>query len=137
MNELKELFDKIKELDSRFKEVEDEIEKILFIILNIFYEFVLVGKDDIENVEVRCWGDVRVFDFEVKLYWEIGMSFGILDFERVLKVLGSCFIFYRGFGVRLERVLINFMFDFYIEKYGYIEIFLFFLVVRKFMIGIG
>lgn len=51
--------------------------------------------------------------------------------------MGSCFVFYKGLGVRLECVFINFMMDLYMDEYGYEEIFFLYMVNCISMIGIG
>lgn len=42
--------------------------------------------DEDDNVEVRKWGEPRVFDFEVKSHDELGVKLDILDFERGAKI---------------------------------------------------
>lgn len=71
------------------------------------------------------------------MYWDIGIGLGILDFERVGKIIGLRFILYRGLGVRLERFLMNFFLNIYIVKYGYMEVLFLFMVNRNSFIGIG
>lgn len=80
-------------------------------MLNFFYDFVLVGLDEEDNVEICCWSELCIFVFELKLYWEIVENLDILDFECGVKVVGSCFVYYKGLGVWLECVVYNFMFD--------------------------
>lgn len=72
---------------------------------------MFVGVDEVVNVEVWWWSMLKIFLFELKLYWEIGEVLGILDFERGVKVFGSCFFYYKGLGVCLEWVVYNFMLD--------------------------
>lgn len=129
--------DCIKILDIELREIDEKLDMILMLILNILYEFILVGELEDDNVEICKWGEVCEFDFELKVYWDLGIDLDIFDFENVVKVIGSCFVFYKKLGVRLEWVLINFMMDLYLNEYGYEEMLLLYMVNCVSMIGIG
>ena len=49
-----------------FKEIEENLEQIMLSIPNIPHECVPIGEDEEDNVEVRNWGEVPEFDFELK-----------------------------------------------------------------------
>lgn len=132
-----EVGEEIKIFDEELRVVEFEFDIIFFLILNILYEFVLVGEIEDDNIEVCKWGEKFLFVYELKLYWDIVDELGILDFECVVKVIGSCFVFYKGLGVCLECVFYNFMFDFYVDEYNYIEVILFYMVNCVSMMGMG
>ncbi len=137
IKEMKEISDKIKEMESEVKQYDEKLEELLWTIPNIPHESVPVGDSDADNVEIRRWGEVREFDFEVKPHWDIGVELGLLDFEAASRVTGSRFTFYKGLGCRLERALINFMMDLHTEKHGYTEVFPPFMVHRRSMFGTG
>jgi len=137
MAEMKELSDKIKELDAQVSEVDEKLNKFLLTIPNTPYELVPAGKDDTENLEMRKWGEPTKFDFEAKPHWDLGEELNILDPATAGKITGSRFTVYRGLGSRLERAIVNFMLDFHGEKHGYTEVFPPFLVNRKSMTGTG
>jgi seryl-tRNA synthetase len=137
MEEMKALSNEIRKLDAQVKEVDDRIDELLLTIPNIPHESVPEGDSDIDNQEVRRWGDPPKFDFEIKPHWEIGESLDILDFTTAAKVTGARFIFYKGAGAHLERALINFMLDLHTEKHGYSEVFPPFMVHRNSMVGTG
>lgn len=127
----------IKELDSELNEIEEQFDKIMLGIPNIPHESVPVGEDEEDNVEVRKWGEIPKFSFEVQAHWDIGTNLGILDFERAAKVAGSRFVFLKGLGSRLERALINFMMDYHTDHHGYEEMIPPYLVNRDSMTGTG
>lgn len=135
--EMRQVGQRIKELDQQIEEIERELRNTLLNIPNIPHESVPVGKDSSENVEVRRWGEPRRFEFEPLPHWEIGEKLGILDFERAAKISGARFTVYRGAGALLERALINFMLDLHTREHGYTEIFPPFLVHQDSMIGTG
>ncbi|MBS4210766.1 serine--tRNA ligase [Bacillus sp. FJAT-50079] len=135
--EMRTVGDEIKEIDTRLREVEAQLEQLLLSIPNIPHESVPVGEDEEDNIEVRKWGEVRQFDFEVKPHWDIATNLDILDFERAGKVTGSRFVFYKGLGARLERALISFMLDLHAEEHGYVEMLPPYMVNRASMVGTG
>ena len=135
--QMKELGDKIKQFDVKTIEIDSEIETLMYTIPNIPNPTVPVGDTDNDNVEIRKWGTPRVFDFEAKAHWDVGVNLGILDFEAARKVTGSRFTFYKALGARLERACINFMLDLHTDKHGYTEVFAPFMVHRRSMVGTG
>ncbi len=137
MQEMKTISDQVKELDQQVREIDEQIEQIMYTIPNTPHASVPLGESEEANVEVRKWGEPRVFDFEPKPHWEIGETLGILDFDSAAKVTGARFTFYKGAGARLERALMNFMLDLHTEKHGYTEVFPPFMVNRDSMVGTG
>lgn len=135
--ESKNLSDKIEKLKDELKEKEDILNDIVLRIPNIPHETVPVGLDEKSNIEIRRYGVVKEFNFEIKPHWEIGENLKILDFERSSKLSGSRFFLYKRLGASLERALINFMLDLHTKKHGYKEIFPPFLVRSNIMVGTG
>lgn len=122
MEDLKELSNKISEKNKELSSLETQQRDLILTIPNIPHESVPIGKDDSENVEIRKHGEPRNFAFEVKSHWDIGKNLDILDPERAAKVTGTRFHFYKGFGAKLERAIINFYLNTHSEN-GYTEIF--------------
>ena len=135
--EMKELSNRIKELDGELSAIEEELRDVLLGIPNVPCDRVQIGKDDLDNVEMRRVGEPREFDFEAKAHWDIGENLDILDFERASKLSGARFTVYKGMGARLERAVINFMLDLHTEEQGYTEILPPFMVGREAMTGTG
>ncbi|EPR28869.1 Seryl-tRNA synthetase [Geobacillus sp. WSUCF1] len=135
--QMREVGDRIKQMDEHIRQLEEELNALLLSIPNIPHESVPVGQSEEDNVEVRRWGEPRSFSFEPKPHWEIADRLGLLDFERAAKVAGSRFVFYKGLGARLERALINFMLDIHLDEFGYEEVLPPYLVNRASMIGTG
>ena len=135
--EMREVGNKISDLDGQLRDIEAELRDILLHIPNMPKDDVPIGKDDSENPEVRRWGEPRKFDFEPKAHWDIGENLDILDAERAGKVTGARFTFYKGLGARLERACINFMMDLHSTKHGYKEMLAPYIVNKDSMIGTG
>lgn len=135
--EMRQVSDRINQLDRELREVERELEQALLFVPNLPHESVPVGSDETANRVVRTVGEPRTFDFEPKPHWEIGERLGIVDFARGVKLSGSRFYGLRGLGAALERALINFMLDLHTREHGYTEVFLPFLVKPYCLEGTG
>ena len=134
---MRETSQKIKEIDEEIRGIEEELHQILLDIPNLPHQSVPVGADDSANQEVRRWGTPTEFTFQPQAHWDIGEQLGILDFERAAKVTGARFVFYRGWGARLERALVNFMLDVHTGEHGYVELLPPFMANRDSMTGTG
>lgn len=133
--EMRNVNDRIKQLDEEVREIEAEMDKLLLSIPNVPHESVPAGASEEDNVVQRALGEPTTFDFDPKPHWELGTELGILDFEAAAKVTGSRFVFYKGLGARLERALINFMMDLHADKHGYEEILPPYIVNRDSLVG--
>ena len=112
---------KIKDRDSEQEEIAKAIHHYLMRLPNILHESVPVGKDDTENVEIRCVGTQRVFDFELKNHGQLAAEHGWADFERATKISGAGFYFLKGSLVLLDMALQRFSIDLLAHK-GYTPI---------------
>jgi len=137
ISQMKEVSNRVKELESQLGEKEESLRERMMVIPNIPHESVVVGQGDAENKEMRKWGEKPIFSFQPKAHWDIGEELDILDFNRGAKITGARFTLYKGLGARLERALINFMLDLHTTQHGYCEVLPPFLVNRKSMTGTG
>lgn len=135
--EMREVSDRIKELDDQVRDLEQQIDLMLLSLPNIPHDSVPVGRDEADNVERRKWSEPPQFTFEPRAHWDLAAGLGILDFEAAAKVTGSRFVFYKGWGARLERALINFMMDLHSDEHEYEEILPPYIVHRNSLIGTG
>src|SRR3990172_1635256 len=78
--------DQIKQLDEQAGQLDDRIREILSTLPNIPHPTVPVGSSELDNQEVRRWGEPRKFSFDPKPHWIIGDALGILDLERAAKI---------------------------------------------------
>jgi seryl-tRNA synthetase len=135
--EMKKVSQELKRLDGVVEEKEGALEDLLLIIPNLPHDSVPKGKDSLDNVEVRKWGEIPKFDFEPKPHWDLGEELGILDFKTGAKIAGARFTLYWDLGAKLERALINFMLDLHTGEHGYREVLPPFMVNRFTMTGTG
>ncbi|KRN29954.1 serine--tRNA ligase [Liquorilactobacillus mali] len=134
--EMKEVGNEIKQLDEQLNVVNDKVLDMAARLPNLPNPTIPVGPDEAANVEIKVVGTPRKFAFEPKAHWDIGEKLGILDFERGAKVSGSRFLYYKGWGARLERAIYNFMLDEH-AKEGYTEVLPPYLVNGASMFGTG
>ena len=128
------------ELEQKKAELEvvlQEIEKIALSLPNIPHESVPVGSDERDNMEVRRWGDIPVFDFQVKSHDELGEALGQMDFALAAKITGSRFVVLKNQLARLHRALIQFMLDIHTQQHGYQEIYVPYIINAESLYGTG
>ncbi|URN96019.1 MAG: serine--tRNA ligase [Candidatus Pristimantibacillus lignocellulolyticus] len=133
--EMREVGDRIKELDDELRIIDAQVNDVLLAIPNIPNASVPIGASEDDNIEIRRVGEPKVFPYEPKAHYDLAADLAILDFERAAKVTGSRFVFYRGLGARLERALMSFMMDLHSDKHGYEEILPPYIVNRDSLIG--
>ena len=127
---------RIKELEAELDVVEADLKAKILYIPNLTHESVVEGGEE-NNQVIAEWGSQPKFDFQPKPHWEIGEQLGMLDFPRAIKLSGSGFPLYRGWGARLERALFCYFLDLHTTKHGYTEWFTPYLVNRASMTGTG
>lgn len=71
---------------------------VMVVILNLLYDDVLEGVDEVDNVFYCSYGEKFVFGFNelLKEYFEFGEVFGDMDFVIVVKLLGLWFVIFKG-----------------------------------------
>ena len=134
---MKEVSNRIKELETGLVEKEEALQGLMLMIPNIPHASVAVGQGEKDNPEIRKWGKPPEFSFSPDPHWDVGEALDILDFDRGAKITGARFTLYKGAGARLERALLNFMLDLHTSEHGYQEVLPPFLVNRRAMIGTG
>ena len=137
MLEMRQVGDRIKELEQRLTVIESDLNSIVMEIPNLCQDSVPRGKDDHDNVEVKRVGEPAVFPFTPKAHWQLGEELGVMDFDRAAKLSGARFAVLKGMASRLERALINFMLDLHTQRHGYQEVLPPFLVNSASMTATG
>jgi seryl-tRNA synthetase len=132
----RELGDQIKELQTKFDDVETRFKALSLLVPNLPHASVPDGRSSADNKVVKEWG--KKFEGpKPKHHLEVGKELGLFDFERGSKISGRGFPIYTGVGARLERALINFFLDTHINENGFTEVQPPILVNRASMIGTG
>ena len=128
------------ELESKKIELQDvlsQIDTISLSLPNIPHNLVPVGRDEQDNQELRRWGNIPSFDFDVKSHDELGEALGQMDFALAAKITGSRFVVMKAQLARLQRALIQFMLDIHTEVNGYQEIYVPYIVNKDSLLGTG
>ena len=137
LDEVASLGDELKSSEDGLNLIQSELNEIVMGIPNIPHDSVPEGQTEDDNEEVRRWGELRVFDFEVKDHVDLGESLGLLDFEAGARIAGSRFSVMQGGIARLHRALIQFMLDTHIQEHGYTELNVPYLVNADSLRGTG
>lgn len=110
-----------KQLDERKVSAEQQIHDLLVQIPNLPHDSVPDGKTAEENVCEKEGGVIPDLGEEALPHWELAKKYDLIDFELGVKITGSGFPVYKGYGSRLQRALINFFLD-NAREAGYLEI---------------
>lgn len=137
LDEVAGLGDKLDAAKAELSLVQQEMDAILMSIPNLLHESVPVGKDENDNIEIRKWGEPKVFDFEVKDHVDLGDVNGWLDFETASKLTGSRYVVMHGQMAKLHRALIQFMLDVHTNEHGYTEVYVPYIVNSDSLRGTG
>ena len=137
VEEMRQVGQRIAELEQQVKELEETIQSILLNLPNLPRADVPPGLDEEGNVIARHWGEPVALPFPPRPHWELGEELGIIDFQRGVKLSGSRFYTLSGAGAKLERALIAWMLDLHAAEHGYTEMLLPILVRREIMEGSG
>jgi len=103
-----ELKEEIKQLKTKFSDLESELKSILYEVPNIPHHSVPSGSDESDN-EVVHEDNFSKSEFEAYLpHWDLCKQYNLIDFELGVKITGAGFPVYRGKGAILQRALIQF-----------------------------
>ena len=119
--EMKQLSNKVKELESLAKQAHDHFQEAFMTIPNIPHESVPDGRGEEDNQTISTWGEVGGDFPNAMPHYDIPWFEQMVDFPRGVKVTGAGFPFYVGDMSRLVRALINFFLE-EAEGNGYQEI---------------
>ena len=113
---VKEINDKLVELETKEIELGKEVKSRMMVIPNIIDDSVPVGKDDSENVEVEKFGEPVVPSYEVPYHADIMASIAGLDKDSSGRTSGNGFYYLMGDAARLHSAMISYARDFMIDK---------------------
>ncbi len=116
--ELTQLKEKEAQFNEQVKELGPQYDTLALQVAQPADADVPLGKDDMENVEIRKEGTIREFDFEPKDHMELGTALGMIDMERGVKLAGTRNYFLKGDGALLHWAVLRFALDLMIER-GY------------------
>ena len=133
---VKEIGEKIKDLETQSDEVSTKLNYLLLSIPNVPHTYCPTGNCERDNQEIRTFGEKPEIDQPLD-HVQLAEKYGLIDFEAAAKISGSGFAMYRGKGAKLERALINFLLDLQTEEHGYQEVNVPHIIRRHCMEGTG
>ena len=137
LKEVSDIGDTLKQSELDLSDIQEKLDNILQGIPNIPHESVPNGTTEADNVEKKKWGNIREFDFKPKEHVELGELSGLLDFEAASKITGSRFVVIKGQLAQLHRALIQFMLNTHVNKHGYTEVNVPYIVNSDSLFGTG
>ena len=135
--EVANLGDELKIFEGKLEQIQSELQSILLEVPNLPHDSVPEGSGEEDNQEIRRWGAIPAFDFEIRDHVSIGESLNMLDFETAAKLSGARFSLMKNNLARLHRALAQFMLDTHIQEHGYIETYAPYLVNQSSLQGTG
>ena len=117
IQEMQSVSTELTKLEEVQQKTELEHSKLALTIPNLLDKSVPSG-DSSANKEIKKWGDIPKFDFEVKDHIDISENLNLLELERAAKTAGARFYYLKGDLVKLNQSLIQFGLDFLSEN-GY------------------
>jgi seryl-tRNA synthetase len=117
----KDLKEFIQKKEEELKQVIKDWQTLMLQVPNIPDISVPDGDSELDNKQIKEWGEIPKFDFAPRDHIEIMTKLGMVDFERGTKVHGFRGYFLVGHGARLSFAIWNYALDFFSKK-GFIPI---------------
>ena len=136
LEQLSQLKEDEAKLQDQVKSLQPEFGELMFQVPQPADEDVPLGKDDTESVEIRREGEVRQFDFEPKDHVQLGLTLGIIDIERGVKLAGTRNYILKGDGALVHWAVLRFAMDFMVGR-GYLSFSVPVLIKDEAMTGTG
>ena len=119
LNDMKEVSNKIIELEKEQESVQSKFLNLMLSIPNLLHESVPSGSSERQNVVVKEYGHKTVkTSLSPKDHIDIATSLDLIDLERAVKISGARFYFLKNELVKMNQALLNFGLD-YLSYSGY------------------
>ena len=116
---LRQLKTRLKEIDEERGRVEAELHELMLLVPQIPNPDAPVGEDESGNVEIRRVGEPRPKEdlgFELKDHLDLGLSLGLLDIDRGVKLAGSRNYVLTGVGAMLHEAVLRLAWDIMLSR---------------------
>ncbi len=137
MAEVNAVSEKMKVTQADLDAVQTQLRALQLAMPNVPHASVPEGENENHNVEVARWGEPTQLNFPAKDHVDLGEALGQLDFEVAAKIAGSRFVVVKGALARLQRAITQYMLDTHIERHGYTEMYVPYLVNADSLTGTG
>ena len=117
----KEIKEELKTFEEKLLKISSQLDSLLSYVPNVPLDEAPIGKDESGNVEVKKWGKIPEFDFELKSHLDLGLSLDLFDLERGSKVSGFRGYFLKNQAAQLQFAILFYVFQKLVKK-GYTPI---------------
>ncbi len=99
---------KIKLTEKQVVDQEQKIHDFLLRLPNLLDDSVPLGKDSNDNVQVKTWGTIPQFSFQIKNHIDLALELDQIDMERAGKISGARFFYLKNEVAMLDMALMCF-----------------------------
>ncbi|MEX2010211.1 MAG: serine--tRNA ligase [Parcubacteria group bacterium] len=122
--------------EAELKEVMREWQSLMLQVPNVPDISVPEGEGDVQNKEIKKWGELPKFSFQPKSHIEIMTKLNMVDLERGTKVSGFRGYFLKNDGALLSYAIWQYALNFFLGK-GFTPMIVPSLVRREALLGTG
>lgn len=134
--EMKEISEKIKDLENLTKNLRQHLDDLLYQIPNLTWSGIPIGPDSDSNKEIAVYGSKPEFDFQPKNYYDLPCFQRDYLSEKGVEACGFRGYYIRGELARFQKVLFEWVLDRLLTK-GFEYVIPPILVNEKVMYGTG
>ncbi|MDO8728389.1 MAG: serine--tRNA ligase [bacterium] len=116
LEKMKILKGELEHEEGELKMIMKEWQMLMLLVPNVPDVSVPDGDNDVDNKELKKWGEIPKFNFEPKNHIEIMTNLGMADFERGVKVAGFRGYFLKGSGAMLSFAVWRYALDFFVSR---------------------
>jgi len=120
--------EKAREIDIQITSIEKQVvqeeereRNLLLCLPNLLDPTVPLGVDEHGNVQIKTWGTIPTFNFQIKNHIDLANALGVVDMERAGKTSGARFFFLKNQLALLDLALMSFAVH-ELSKKGYVAI---------------
>ena len=132
--EVNDMGEELKRCEQDLAELQSNLRDISLSVPNLLHESVPNGQSEEDNIELRTWGTVREFEFEVLDHVDLTAVTGI-DSTAGSLLTGSRFVVMHNEIALLHRTLAQFMLNLHTSEHGYTEMNVPFIVNADSLLG--
>jgi seryl-tRNA synthetase len=113
--------EKITDVEKKVTEQEQKTHDYLMLLPNLLEDSVPLGKDSNDNVQVKTWGTIPKFNFQIRNHIDLALELDQIDMERAGKISGARFFYLKNQVARLDIALMSLAIE-ELTKKGYTPI---------------
>jgi len=132
--QVNDLGEELKRCEQDLAELQGNVRDISLAVPNLLHESVPNGKSEEQNIEIRKWGTVREFEFDVLDHVDLTEDKG-LDPAAGSLLTGSRFVVMHNEIAKLHRCIAQFMLNLHTTEHGYTEMNVPFIVNADSLLG--